>query len=336
MAGSKYTVRDLARDAGVSITTISRYLNQDYSSMSEKTRKKISELVEKNGYVNSKTKSKLFIAVLVPDITDPFFAQIVEWVEKVACEHDFNLQLCLSRDSFKQEERYIKELIQQNIDGIIYMSTISEEKDCFGILKDAGVPFVVLDSYLSEYNVPGLVFSNGVWGMYEATNYLLENGHRKIAYISGLRQYYFEHNRYQGYVNALLDAGIAVDPELVKMVGFSVEDGIRCFTEFLDAGKAFTAVICESDNLAMGVYRVCAQRGIRIPEDISVIGYNNTILAMCAQPALTSVEQDVEKMARDAVALLEKQLKGEPILDKIVRVAPSLVKRDSVRCLKRS
>lgn len=334
MAGSKYTVRDMARDAGVSITTVSRYLNQDYSSMSENTRKKLNELAEKNGYINPKAKTSLNIAVVIPDITDPFFAQIVEGVERCADEYQYNVQLCLSAESFEREEKYIKKLIQQNVSGIVYMSTVNEEKNCYQLLKDAGKPFVVLDSYLSEYNVPGLVFSNGVQGMYEATKYLISNGHTKIAYISGLRFHMFEHHRYQGYVNAFLDSGLTLNPSLVKFVGFRMEDGMQCFQELLEQKNNFTAIICENDVLAMGVYKICAEKKIKIPEDLSIIGYNNTILASCIQPALTSVDQHVEKMIRTAMELLMKQIHEEPISDKIVKITPSLVIRDSVFNLK--
>lgn len=331
MASSKYTVRDLARDAGVSIATVSRYINQDYTSMSESTRKKLDELAEKNGYVNAKLKSPANIAVVIPDITDPFFAQIVEAVEKCSETYNYNVQLCLSQESFEREKQYIKKLIQQNVQGIVYMSTVNEEKNCYDMLKDAGKPFVVLDSYLSEYNVPALVFSNGVWGMYEATKHLIENGHTQIAYISGLRFHMFEHYRYQGYVNALLDSGLAVNPNLVKFVGFGMLDGVKCFRELMESKNKFTAVICENDVLAMGVYKVCAQMGLGIPEDLSIIGYNNTILSECAQPAMTSVDQHVDDMIQTAVDLLMKQIHNEPITDKIIRIAPSLVKRDSVK-----
>jgi len=331
MAGSRYTVRDLAKDAGVSIATVSRYLNQDYSSMSENTRKKLDELVEKNDYVYSKIKAPINIAVVIPDITDPFFAQIVEEIESCAEISKYNVQLCLSQESFERERQYIKKLLQQNVSGIIYMSTVNEEQNCYDMLKEAGKPFVVLDSYLSEYNVPALVFSNGVWGMYEATKHLIENGHTQIAYISGLRFNMFEHYRYQGYVNALLDSGMAVNPDLVKFVGFDMEEGMKCFQELLESEKRFSAIICENDVLAMGVYKVSAQRGIRIPEDLSVIGYNNTILAKCAMPPMTSVDQHVNQMIQTTVKLLMKQIRNEPITDKIVRVAPSLVIRDSVK-----
>lgn len=331
MASSKYTVRDFAKDAGVSIATVSRYLNQDYASMSESTRKRLDELAEKNDYVNTKTKISANIAVVIPDITDPFFARIVEEIENHAENNKYTVQLCLSHDSFEREQQHIKRLLQQNNNGIIYMSTVNEEKNCYAMLKEAGKPFVVLDSYLSEYNVPALVFSNGVWGMYEATKHLIENGHREIAYISGLRFKMFEHYRYQGYVNALLDSGMAVNPDLVKFIGFSMEEGMKCFRQLWRNNNHFSAIICENDVLAIGVYKASAEIGIRIPEDLSVIGYNNTILSECADPPMTSVDQHVEQMIQTAVKLLMKQILNEPITDKIVRIAPSLIIRDSVK-----
>ena len=331
MREKKPTVRDLARETGVSIATISRYLNQDYKSMSAATRQRIQEVIEKTGYVNSKTKSRGTIALLIPNVTDPFFAQVVERMALVLDAGGCNLQLCLSQDSMAQEKRLVRSLVNSTVDGIVYMSTVTSEENCIDLLRDSGKPFVVMDSYLSEYNAPALVFSDGSAGMYELTNYLMQAGHQDIAYLSGLKINAFEHYRYQGYVNALLDAGKTVNPLLTRFTGFTVEDGFRAICDLLDSGATFTAVICESDQMAAGVYKACRQRGLAIPEDLSVVGVNNSMIATLLEPALTSVDQRMDLQIDHAIELLHKQISGEVSSSRVRKITPELICRDSVR-----
>ncbi len=330
MGQKKTTVRDLAKATGVSIATVSRYLNQDYSSMSQATRLRIQEAVEQSGYIYVKNRNKGVIAVLLPNVTDPFFAMMVERLTIALDNAGYNLQLCISQESIEQEKRLTRSLIASDVAGILYFSTVTSEENCIELLRNSGKPFVVLDSYLSEYNAPALVFSNGSLGIYEATNHLLNSGHKRIAYLSGLKLGAFEHYRYQGYVNALLDAGLAVDPELTRFIGFSVEDGCRGFCELLDTDEQFTAVICESDQIAAGVYKICRQRGLHIPEDISVIGVNNTLIASLLEPPLTSLDQRMDIQVEYAIQLLQKQICGEANNIRVFKIKPELVHRESV------
>ena len=331
MREKRPTVRDIARETGVSIATVSRYLNQDYRAMSPATKLRIQEVVEKSGYVHTKNRSKRTIAALFPSVTDPFFAQMVERLAFALDAAGYTMQLCLSQDSMEQEKRLARNLVSSSIDGIIYMSTVTSEENCIELLRDSGKPFVVMDSYLSEYNAPALVFSDGSAGMYEVTNHLLKAGHENIAYLSGLKISAFEHYRYQGYVNALLDAGQAVNPELTRFMGFTVEDGLRGICDLLDSGARFSAVICESDQMAAGVYKACCQRGISIPEDLSVVGVNNSFIATLLEPALTSVDQRMDLQIDHAIQLLQKQIRGEVNSSRVCKIVPELVCRDSVR-----
>ena len=330
MREKKPTVRDIAKLTGVSIATVSRYLNQEFGSMSHATRMRIQEAIEQTGYVYNKSRTKGTVAALLPNVADPFFAMMVERLAAGLDSVGYGLQLYLSQDSIEQEKRIARSLASSNVVGILYMSTITSEENCIDLLLASGKPFVMMDSYLSEYNAPALVFSNGALGMYETTNYLLAQGHEKIAYLSGLKLGAFEHYRYQGYVNALLDAGLAVDPELTRFIGFTIEDGIRGLTELLDRGAQFTAVICESDQIAAGVYKVCRRRGISIPEDLSVVGVNNTMIAALLEPPLTSMDQQVELQVETIVQLLQKQIRGEVNSTRVCKIKPELVLRESV------
>lgn len=335
MSDKKPTVRELAKEAGVSIATVSRFLNQDYSAMSESTRLRLTETVERMGYVNPRSKTDRTVAMVLPSIGDPFFSSTVEAVTDALAEKGFSTLLCLTHDSFEQEQKCIRKLLSPAISGIVYMSTVTTKENCYDLLKTAEKPFVVLDSYLSEYNAAAFVFSNGVYAMYQVTEYLLEQGHREIAYLSGMRYGMFEHYRYQGHINALLAANMKVNPHLVRFVGFDVEDGLNGFMQLYEAGEKFTAIICESDLLAAGVYKGCKRVGLSIPDDISVVGYNNSFVSTLLEPALTTVDQQTDVLAENAVQMLEKQMRGEIITERLLRIPSRLVLRDSV-CAPRS
>lgn len=330
MDDRRTTIRDVAKEAEVSITTVSRYLNQDYAYMSEATKQRIGNAVARLGYNNPRVKSRRCIALVLPNLRDPFFAQVASGFSTQLESMGISMQLCLTEDCFEKEERIIRRLLSPEICGVLYMSTVVAKDNCYDLLKAAEKPFVVLDSYLSEYNAPAMVFSNGVYGMYEVTGYLLENGHRDIAYLSGIRCGMFEQHRYQGYVNALLNAGMEVNPRLIRFGSFEVEDGLRGFEELYGSGEHFTAIICENDQLAAGVYKGCHRAGLRIPEDISVVGYNNSCISTMLEPALTTVDQCLDELVEIAVDMLLKQLSDKPLLDRTIRVPPKLILRGSV------
>ena len=332
MNGKKVTVKDLANESGFSVATVSRYLNGDYSSMSSKTKEFLDEIVRDSGYISRKDKNPSnVIGLVVPNLSDPYFGMVIEAIQQKINKYGYVLQLGISDDSFEKEEHLIKGMLGPSVSGILYMSTVTSKENCFDLLKNEEKPFVVFDSYLSELNVPAMVFSNGVYGMYEATKYLVENGHRDIAYLSGLRYGMFEHCRYQGYVNGLLSLGITVNPNLVRFIDFSVESGEQAFDELIDNKEQFTAILCESDLLAAGVYRSCVRRGIRIPEQLSVIGYNNSIVSSLLNPQMTSVDQNLSEMAEEAICMLIKQIQGQALVDHVKMVPSVLIKRDSVR-----
>lgn len=333
MSEKRPTVRDLAKEAGVSIATVSRFLNQDHSSMSDVTRQRLAEVVNDMGYVNPRARPDPTVGLVLPNITDPFFAATVESVSTALEGAGYVVQLCLTYDSMEKEERCIQKLLSPGISGIVYMSTVMSKDNCNDSLKAARKPFVVLDSYLSEYNAPAFVFSNGVYAMYEATEHLLHQGHRDIGYLSGIRYGMFEHHRYQGHVNCLLDAGIEVNPRLVRFVGFDVADGLAGFQDLYQSGERFTAIICESDLLAAGVYKGCYRAGLRVPDDLSVVGFNNSLVSTLLEPALTSVDQQMDLLAETAVQMLQKQIHGENLVNRTERIPSKLVLRESVKNL---
>lgn len=166
--------------------------------------------------------------------------------------------------------------------------------------------------------------------MYDITNYLIENGHRDIAYISGISYDTFNHNRYLGYSKALLDAGIAVDPKVIKFGSFTFNSGRECMRVLLEGKRAFTAVVCENDIIAAGALDAMKELGVTVPDEISITGFDNSLVAEITTPKLTSVEQPLRDIARKAVELLIAQVNNQEIENRIIAYAPRIVVRNSV------
>lgn len=327
------SIREIAQQAQVSTTTVTRFLKGNYGSMSEATRQRIEAIVEESGYeYHRKKKNTDRIGLILPDITNPFFAQMVSSLEYAASAHGLELVLGITNDNFEKETELVHRYSSGSIDGIIYMSTVSAPDNCYAYLKEMNIPFVAMDSYLqNEDSVPASVCVDGYRAMYELTMHLIDYGHRDIAYISELKYSSFKHNRYTGHTNALLESGITVNPELVKFCGFGPDNGAESFLSLRDAGVQFTAVICENDMIAFGVADECRKLGLRIPDDLSLTGFDNTVMAQYYNPPLTSVNQHLGQQADNAIDMLLRMLRGETFEGKHVNVQPTLVLRESVK-----
>lgn len=335
MARKPITIRQIAKEADVSPTTVSRVINNDYSSASSSTRDRVLEVIEKYNYQPARRKStqghsqQKAIGVILPN-SEPFFTDIAVALGDALNGFGFEMLIRWSRDDFTVEKTNIERMTECGVLGILYSSTAASPHDCYAHLNEGCVPYVSLDSYLQEYNVPAAVSVDGAEGMYDITNYLMANGHREIAYISGISYDTFNHNRYLGYSKALLEAGIAVDPKLIRFGGFTFQWGKDCMQSLLASGRKFTAVICENDVIAAGALDILKDRGVKVPEELSITGFDNSLVAELTTPKLTSLEQPLHEIARKAVELLMAQINDERIENKIITYAPKIVVRDSV------
>lgn len=329
------TIRQIAREANVSPTTVSRVINNDYSSVAKSTRERILEIVARYDYRPGERKQaqadvlQKLAGVVLPNF-EPFFIDVAVKLGDVLHELGFEILIRWSRDDFAVEQDNIERILEAGVQGILYMSTTASPKDCYAMLNERHIPYVVLDSYLQEHNVPAAVCVDGARGMYDITNYLIENGHRDIAYISGISYDTFNHNRYLGYSKALLDAGIAVDPKVIKFGSFTFNSGRECMRVLLEGKRAFTAVVCENDIIAAGALDAMKELGVTVPDEISITGFDNSLVAEITTPKLTSVEQPLRDIARKAVELLIAQVNNQEIENRIIAYAPRIVVRNSV------
>lgn len=334
------TIREIAKEAGVSITTVSKLINGEEISISKDTRERVLETVKKYNYVGNtgakrkkSSSEKNQIAIVIPELKQMFFAEILEQVEKYCDESGNNLIVCSSRNDFEREKQHIADLIKMGIKGIVYMSVSSTTENCYEDLKKAKIPFVVLDSNLIEYNVPAIAFVDGENGMYSAAKYLIECGHQDIAYITGVRHAKFNNSRHQGYVRALLESGLPVNPQLTAFGNYTYESGGEKAAWLLEHRVEFTALLCENDLIAIGAMRKLEEHGLRVPDDISIIGFDDIYINEMIRPQLTSVNQNLHVIAKEAVDMLIRLADGEVLDNTVVKVTPRLILRNSVKII---
>lgn len=330
------TIKDIGKSVGVSTASVSKVLNGDYSGVSETTRENILMTAKAMKYRPNRLARSLvknqsrIIGLIVPDISNPYYADLSKGVEEAASELNFNLILCNASDSSAKEYNYVNMLIEYNAAGVILTSMISYNEKSDSALSEYGIPFVALDrmatSALTSY------LCNSFQGTFMTTSYLINSlGHRNIAFIGGDGGTGLAEEpglRLSGYQNALQTSGIPLKPALVHSGSYHMETGYSCTGELLNSGQPFTAIVCANDLIAFGAIKALREKKIRVPEDISVTGYDDIILSSFMEPRLTTIRQDSYSIGRTLCQELLSNKESSP--DRVVRyVQPDLVIRDS-------
>jgi LacI family transcriptional regulator len=316
----KTTIRDIARLAGVSTATISRVLNQK-PGVDAETRERVLRIVQEQSYVPSMTASSLaggrsrLLGVLVPSLTWPLMPNIMQGMAEVVEQTDYELVLYsishrTDRSAFIDRilaARLIDGLIAAYPDGDARAETAGDvdrhASHHLEALYQQGFPVVILDDQSLPGKTPWVGPDNRV-GAYEAVQHLVRLGHRRIAYIQGPVQYQCSHDRYAGYRQALEQAQIAADPALVVQGDFTTHSGRDAAIHLLSLPDLPSAVFAANDQMAHGVLAVAREQGLRLPEDLAVIGFDDTMLAANTLPPLTTVRQPFEDMGKSAAELL--------------------------------
>lgn len=277
--------------------------------------------------------------VIVPDITEEIYAGLVRGVEDVAQQYGANLILCnFDHDAAKQEQ-YIERLILTGADGVIIVPVVREDNRdnarMYNALIDANKPVVLCNMAVEGVNLP-VVMSSGFYGGYIATKHLIERGYRKIAFITRYK-YRTSEERCQGYISALLEAGIEINRSLMvvdKTKGDKRPAGYDSMMELLKTGEV-DAVFCFNDSLIPGVYQAINDAGLKVSDDIGIIGYDNSTLCNKMTPQVTSVSYRNLEIGRMAAELLHKQIEGHLSVDfPYYLFQPEVVERNSSLGLK--
>ncbi len=330
--GNAATIKDVARQAGVSIATVSRILNGS-AGVSPALTERVQQAVDALGYQPNavaralKVKESHSIGLIIPDIENPFFPALVRGVEDMARSHDYAVILCNSDGVGSEEERYIRLLHGKQVDGVIFTGGANSDSS-MELLSSLPIPTVSLDRQSKRVHMSSVVVDN-VYGAALAVRHLVELGGRRIAFIGGSPQLSVAAERFKGYGQVLAEYGLPLDEGLILHGDFTYDSGYQNAWLLLEKERKFDAVFAANDMIAIGVIECLAARGIRVPQDVRVAGYDDIRLAGWYKPALTTVRQPVYEMGQEAVRLL-LHLLGSPTQDMVEkRFRPELIVRQS-------
>ena len=330
---SRATIRDIAGAAGVSIATVSRVLN-DRPDVSPGTREAVLRVVREQGFSMNRSARALsagrtgLVGVTLPMVHVEYFSRILWGASEALYEHDMRIVLCPTMHERDREVSLLDSLLQGTTDGALLMLT-KESNQALRALERQGYPFVVLDPrHPVREGTP--VVSAAHWaGAKAATEHLLELGHERIGVITGPHGWVASVHRLDGYQAALAGAGVLVDQDLIAKGNFTGESGYAGAARLLDARKRPTAIFAFNDEMAVGAMQAAAERGLRIPDDLSIVGFDDVEKAAIVEPALTTVRQPLAEMGRMAVSLLMRLLERHPVEAMRVELATKLVERGS-------
>lgn len=305
------TIRDVARLAGVSTMTVSRVVNNS-GYTSRETRLRVEQAVAELGYVPNavarhlRSKRTKTLALVVSDITNPFFTTIARGVEDVAGPRGFGVMFCNTDESETEETGYLRMLIQRQVDGVLLVPA-SSSAEPLRLLRAHDVPVVVLDRRVRSGGVDQ-VRCDSEDGAHTLARHLIELGHRRIAMLSGRRSISTAVDRVGGYQRALTEAGIPVDPQLVRYGGYGLAGGFLMAQEVLATSPRPTALLAANNFIAFGALRALREVRLRVPDDMSLVCFDDLPEEWLIDPFLTVVDQPAYEMGRQAAELLFERL----------------------------
>jgi len=329
----KVTIREIADLAGVSVATVSRVMN-GRDDVSRETRELVQRIVRERGYTANRTARGLaagrtgLIGATVPRIHPAYFSFILSGAAEALYERDMRLVLCPTEHEHDREVSLLERMMHGTTDGGLLILP-EESADELEHLLEHGYRFVVVDPLLPlNERIPAVSAAHSA-GADLAVKHLLSLGHRRIAAITGPRGWIATDERLRGFHAALGAAGILAAPELVVEGTFEIEPGLKAARRLLDLHEPPTAIFAFNDNLAIGVLQAARERGVRVPEELSVVGFDDVEAAEIVTPALTTVRQPLAEMGRMAVSLLERLIEGQRIEALHVELRTQLVVRQS-------
>jgi LacI family transcriptional regulator len=277
------------------------------------------------------TKQTSTLGLLIPDITNPYFATMARGIEDAASQAGFRVILCNTDENQEKEAEYLQLLRKQNVDGVILVSAAVAEYAERRILKEFQKPLIFLDRRGTDQTEASVGFENRK-GAYLATKHLIEAGHRRIGCITGPLKNMSARERYQGYQDALKEAGIDLNSDWVVEGDYQMaggEAGIRSLKN-----RGITACFIANDWMAYGVYKACYEEGIRIPADLSIVGFDDLMISQAMIPPLTTIHQPNTEMGKTAVQQIVSWIKSGNQPKESTMFEPELVVRNSVRVKK--
>ncbi|OQB23619.1 MAG: HTH-type transcriptional repressor CytR [Firmicutes bacterium ADurb.Bin182] len=310
------TIKDVAKYTGLSISTISKYLNG--GNVLKENRILIDEAVEKLGYkVNHlarslKTNKTKTVGILIPSLSSAFFSHIIAVIEETLIQNGYDSVICGFNFDPKLEIRKLRFLLDKNVDGIILIPERLSADDLNSVLKVSGkqIPLILLDRYVNDFECD-TVLADNINASYSAVESLITKGHKRIGIIVGPPEISTAYERTIGYKRVYQDYSLPAEEQLIKVGDYSLESGYQLFNELLDTEDPPSAVFVTNYDMMLGAITAANERGIKIPSDISFIGYDNIELSLIINPPINIVVQPMDLMGESAAKILLKRMKGD-------------------------
>lgn len=327
-------MKDVARLAGVSTSTVSHVINNN-RFVSDAIRDKVMKAVEQLNYAPSALARSLKInqtrtlGMLLTVSSNPFYAEVVRGVERSCYERGYSLILCNTEGDYHRMSRSLETLLQKRVDGLLLMCSEGQPPSSDMMRRYPAIPIVVMDWAPFEDNCD-IIKDNSLQGGEMATRYLISQGYRRIACIAGPQDKTSACNRLEGYRRAMKQAGLPILPGYEVMGDFEFEAGWQAMQQLLALEPRPDAVFTCNDAMVVGVYRALRQAGLSVPDDMAVVGYDDIELARYMTPALTTVHQPKDELGELAVDTLLYRLEHPDLEPKLLVLTPELVVRESV------
>lgn len=329
------TIKDVARLAGVSTTTVSHVINKT-RYVAQATTDKVMSAVDSLHYAPSavarslKCNSTKTIGMLVTQSTNSFFAEVIDGVESYCYRQGYTLILCNTGGLAEKQKSYMQMLAEKRVDGILVICSDFSPELIKTLNAYHKIPKVIMDWGVISDDKTDTIIDNSEVGGYLATRHLIEQGHQKIACLMGPADKSVCQTRLQGFRRAMLEANLTINEDWILEGNFECDTAVLAANQFLAMENQPTAIFCFNDTMALGLMSRLQQKGMKIPEDMSVIGYDNIELAEYFSPPLTTIHQPKRRAGKNAFELLLQRINNKEHESRVFEMTPELVERLTV------
>jgi len=307
------TLKMVAERAEVSVNTASRAINNK-PDINEETKKKVLKVAQELGYIRNaaavalRTKKTGTIGVVIADNRNPFYAEVLNGIEEAAREKNYHIILANTQRDYQKEEEAINLLLAKRVDGLL-ITPVQDRDDDIKNLIDANIPFIIVGRDFENIEVDA-VYNDEIKGGFLATEYLIKKGYKRIALIDGFLYKSPAKGRLEGHKRALNKYRISLDDSLISVGDINIEDGYERTKQMLEKNLNFTAIFVYNDMMAFGAMQAIKEKGLRIPEDIGLVGYDDIPFSSLISPSLTTIRLKKQELGAESVKLLLSRING--------------------------
>jgi DNA-binding LacI/PurR family transcriptional regulator len=326
------TLKKVAESAGVSVATVSRVVN-DYKHVKPETRKRVSKAIKQLDYRPSRVARRLrkrgaqILGLVIADISNPYYSAVIQSIEDIAYANKYSMLLCNSNEEPKREQMHLDILLEEQVAGVI-ISPVDELCISCKSFLDQNIPVVAIDRRLRNLEIDCVLVDN-ILGAFDATSHLIRLGHQRIGFIAGPSHLTTGRERQEGYKKALLENSLGIDARLIKTGDFKQKSGYTLAYELLQMKNAPTAIFASNNLMTLGALNAIHDMGLRIPQDVAIVGFDDLSWAPSLNPPLTAVAQPIYELGKWAVNILLQSISEKDREPVEIILKPSLVVRES-------